>query len=57
MSPYVAQLGVHYPHLPWLPFAIFSSTATTCGLLVSLLPETLGVTLPTTVREAENMNN
>ena len=57
MSPYVAQLGLLYPQLPWLPFAVFSSTAIICGLLVTLLPETRHMRLPRTIREAENINN
>merc|ERR1719209_2246304 len=54
LSPYVASLGV-LTGLPWLPMAVFAALASLSGLLTLLLPETLGLPLPSTIEEAEGM--
>lgn len=54
ICPYVALLS-STTGLSWLPFSVFAIASISSGLLVLFLPETLGVELPRTVREAEQV--
>lgn len=52
LAPYVPLLKFIYDFLPLLIFGIVAFIA---GILASLLPETLGVKLPDSIEEAENI--
>ncbi|CAM1312764.1 Uncharacterised protein g6074 [Pycnogonum litorale] len=53
LAPYVKELG-KYTHKT-VPSATFGILATTSGLLILLLPETKGCSIPDTLEEAENI--
>ncbi|XP_064102942.1 organic cation transporter protein-like isoform X1 [Macrobrachium nipponense] len=51
VSPFINEiLGSVYP---WAPSAVFGATAFVAGLVMLMLPETMGVALPETVAELE----
>lgn len=54
LAPYLANLGPGYKHVPMLAFGASSLVA---GLAALLLPETVGVTLPVTIEDAEKSDN
>ena len=54
LAPYLANLGPGYDHVPMLAFGLSSLVA---GLAAVLLPETVGVTLPVTIEDAERSDN
>jgi len=54
LCPYVALLSSS-TGLPWLPFCVFAITSISSGFLILFLPETVGVELPRTVKEAEQV--
>lgn len=54
ICPYIALLS-STTGLQWLPFFVFAIASISSGLLVLFLPETLGVELPMTVKEAEEV--
>ena len=49
VSPYIAALKIYGM---WIPLVIFGVNAVISGLLILLLPETLGRDLPETVKDA-----
>ena len=49
VSPYIAALKIYGM---WIPLVIFGANALISGLLILLLPETLGQDLPETVKDA-----
>ena len=49
VSPYIAALKIYGM---WIPLVIFGANALISGLLILLLPETLGLDLPETVKDA-----
>lgn len=52
LAPFVPLLKFVYDFLPLL---LFGSVALISGTLATLLPETLGMKLPDTIEEAENI--
>lgn len=52
LAPFVPLLKFIFDFLPLL---LFGTVAFTAGLLSILLPETLGIKLPDTIEEAENI--
>lgn len=52
LAPFVPLLKVFFDFLPLLLFGVVAFVA---GLLAILLPETLGIKLPDTIEEAENV--
>lgn len=52
LAPFVPLLKFIYDFLPLLLFGIVAFIS---GLLASFLPETLGIKLPDTIEEAENI--
>lgn len=52
IAPFVPLLSIYMSSLPLL---IFGSTSFVAGLLALLLPETLNVKLPDTIKEAERI--
>ncbi|CAH1257359.1 SLC22A5 [Branchiostoma lanceolatum] len=54
LAPFVALLGEYWAPLPLLTFGILSLLD---GVAILALPETLGVPLPNTLEDAENLNS
>ncbi|KAI8485949.1 hypothetical protein Bbelb_362700 [Branchiostoma belcheri] len=52
LAPFVALLGEYWPPLPLLTFGILSFLD---GVAILALPETLGIPLPNTLEDAENL--
>ena len=51
VSPFIGRASAL---APWAPLAIFGISALVSGALMVFLPETRGVELPDTIREAES---
>lgn len=52
LAPFVPMLKAVFDFLPLLVFGVVAFVA---GILAIFLPETLGMKLPTTIEEAENL--